>query len=154
MSSPMACSAGACSACESFRGSFADLQVRILRLSLCQKDLQPFHLSACLEACLRTARREMFSNVSRGTMAYDASFAKSKILFASTIATFRGRSCKPAVAVLCKNFHMGFSGDAQMKLIFPARRAAAANGKQFHKRPGHGACNLGTLVGPQLSGGR
>ena len=80
-----------------------------------QKDLQPFHLRACLEACLQTARREMFLKTSKGTIAYDTSFAKSKVPFASTIATFRGRSFEPAVVVLYKNFHMGFSGDAHLR---------------------------------------
>ena len=47
-------------------------------------------------------------------MAYDTSFAKSKVPFASTIATFRRRSFKPAVVVLHKNFHMRFSGDAHI----------------------------------------
>ena len=50
--------------------------------------------------------------VSKGTVAYDTSFAKSKVPFASTIATFRGRSFEPAVVVLHKNFQIGFSGDA------------------------------------------
>ena len=52
--------------------------------------------------------------VSKGNIAYDTSFSKSKAPFASTIATFRGRSFKPAVVVLYKIFHMGFSGDAHM----------------------------------------
>ena len=43
--------------------------------------------------------------------AYDTSFAKSKVPFASFLATFRGRSFKPALVVLHKNFHMGLLGD-------------------------------------------
>ena len=64
-----------------------------------------------------TARRKMFLKVSTGTIAYDTSFAKSIFPFASTIATFRGRSFKPAVVVVYKNFHMGFSGDAHMGVV-------------------------------------
>ena len=58
----------------------------------------------------------MFLKVSKGTIAYDTSFAKSIVPFASTIATFRGRSFEPAVVVLYENFHMGISGDAQIEL--------------------------------------
>ena len=57
----------------------------------------------------------MFLKVSKGTIADDTSFAKSKVPFASTIATFHARSLEPAMVVLFKNFHMGFSGDAQIK---------------------------------------
>ena len=56
----------------------------------------------------------MFLKASQGNIAYDTSFTKSKVPFASTIATFRGRSFKPAVVVLYKNFHMGFSSDAHI----------------------------------------
>ena len=59
----------------------------------------------------------MFSKVSKGNIAYNTSFAKSKVPFASTIATFRGRSFKSAVVVSYNNFHMGFSGDAQVQIL-------------------------------------
>ena len=58
----------------------------------------------------------MFLKVSKGTIAYDTSFAKSIVSFASTIATFRGRSFKPAVVVVYKSFHMRFSGDAHIHI--------------------------------------
>ena len=57
----------------------------------------------------------MFLKVSKGTIAYDASLAKSKVPFASTIATFRRRSFKPVVVVYIKTFHTGFSADAQVE---------------------------------------
>ena len=50
----------------------------------------------------------MFLKVSKRNMAYDTSFAKSKVPFTSTIATFRGRSFKPAVVVLYKTSTWGF----------------------------------------------
>ena len=53
--------------------------------------------------------------VSKGVIAYDTSFAKSKVPFARTIATFSGRSFKLSVVVLYKNAFMGFSGDAHIK---------------------------------------
>ena len=54
----------------------------------------------------------MCCKVSKGAIAYDTPFARSKVPFARTIATFRGRSFKPSVVVLYKNAFMGFSGDA------------------------------------------
>ena len=57
----------------------------------------------------------MCLKVSKGNIAYDTSLAKSKVPFASTIATFHGRSFKPDVVVLYKNFHMGC--DAQIKKV-------------------------------------
>ena len=57
----------------------------------------------------------MYCKVSKAAIAYDTPFVKSKVPFACTIATFRGRSFKPAVVVLCKNAFMGFSGDAHLE---------------------------------------
>ena len=57
----------------------------------------------------------MFLTISKGNIAYDTSFTKSKVPFASTVATFRGRSFQPAVVVLFKDFHMGFSGEAHIQ---------------------------------------
>ena len=56
----------------------------------------------------------MLVKVSKGTIAYDTAFAKSKAPLASTTATFPGRSFQPAVVVLYRNFHMGFSCDVHV----------------------------------------
>ena len=76
--------------------------------------LLPLSMPGSMPADCR--KRNVLLKVSKGTIAYDASFAKSKVPFASTVATFRGRSFEPAVVVLHKSFHMGFSGDAHMSL--------------------------------------
>ena len=52
----------------------------------------------------------MFSKVSRGTIAYDASDATSKIPFARTIALSQPWS------LYIKDFHVGFSGDAHIDI--------------------------------------
>ena len=56
--------------------------------------------------------KKCLCKVSKGVIAYDTSFATSKVPFARTIATFRERSFKLSVVVLYKNVFMGFSGDA------------------------------------------
>ena len=109
MSSPMACNAGGllglrdCS--RIFREPFTDFQVIILRLSRClRKTGRPFTFEHAWKHAfgLRTSRREMLLKVSKGNKVYDTSFAKSKVPFASTIATFRGRTFKPDAVVLYK----------------------------------------------------
>ena len=49
-----------------------------------------------------------------GTIVCDTSVAKSKVPFSNTIATFRGRTSKPAVVVSCQNFQKEFSDDELM----------------------------------------
>ena len=56
----------------------------------------------------------MILKVRKGNIAYDTPFVKSKVPFARTIATFRGRSFKPSVVVLYNNAFMGLSGDAHV----------------------------------------
>ena len=108
---------GACSAYATFRGPFADFQVRILSLSLCLRNTcNSFTFEHAWKHAFGLQEEKCLFKVSKGHIAYDTSFAKSKVPFASTIATFRGRSFKPAVVVLYKHFHMGFLGDAHIDI--------------------------------------
>ena len=74
----------------------------------------------------------MYCKVSKRAIADDTPFAKSKVPFARTIATFRGRSFKPSVVVLYKNALMGFSGDAHIAMTIPEFQ-----GTRHRKRPNH-----------------
>ena len=107
----------------------------------------------------------MYCKVSKGAIAYDAPFAKSKVPFARTIATFRERSFKPSVVVLYKDAFMGFSGDAHIRqplhffcvpgtLKVSSARLTCCNMLRIHiRQPLHFCCVPGTAglpVRPRL----
>ena len=76
----------------------------------------------------------MYCKASKGAIAYDTPFAKSKVPFARTIATFRRRSFKPSVVVLYTNAFMGFSGDAHIQVTNETGKQVMGNMRRWRMK--------------------